>query len=1516
MDDASLTVPVSCSVPQIAISQLPDLTLVGSHTQLQATLLYADGSKTNVTASASWTSNAPDVASVDTRGLLTCNGIGVAQISASFTSVSTLSTVNCTVPKIVISPIGVLNLVGQTKQVHASASYADGSSSDATNGATWVSSSSGVASIDQHGVMSCNSVGTTTISASLAGGSASTSMSCSVPLIVLSTLPTLNLIGDNLQLHAALHYVDGTSTDITASGSWSSTNSSVALVTSQGILECRLPGNVEISIASGTIKASEPLVCSAPTISLSPFSAVTLVGKTTQLHATLSYIDGTSQDVTGAALWVSSAPGVATINSTGILSCHSAGSSQIAVTAGGVSTSLPLTCSVPQLTFSPPTKSLLVTQSLPLHTTLTYIDGSSIEANRQSQWSSSSSAVASVSIDGLLTCNRSGSTQISATAQGVTVVETVECATPRVTLSPLPHLNLVGSSFQLNARATYSDGTAEDITQTGTWSTSVTKTATVTDGFVTCDAFGSSTISVTLYGASATATLTCSLPTLAISPTAPIAYVGDKTQLSSTISYADGSVNNVTATSSWKVSDPTIATIDNSGVLSCAQDGSLRVTNTYETVSATLSLSCTTPQVTALHLSALPAVIFSQSPFQLQVLADYADGSTKDVTTSAVWSSDASISKVSSSGLVLCNYSGATSLSATFAAKTALANYSCILRSLTPNPGFVEGATTFDGPFATWANVKTGFGAKGDGITDDTAALQSALNTFRQRPGVVWVPKGTYVLSSSLYLYGLANFRILGEDPGNTHFIWAGPSGGAMLTLEACTGFEVARFTWDGQGRAAQDVNVIWSGSGGYYPTRDFVHDSIFVNSATGIYDGFSGELTIARVHFDHLTQTGIQLGSPNALNINIIDSLFTDNAVGITNWNGAGSFNVTNSVFVRSTTADLQMGNTGPFSIRNNLSMNSKIFFETGTTGAPANILFQGNTVVHPAAEAITIGAPANVSLVDNTFLQLAPAAHVLRSISYTPLTLLAVGNTYSVPTPYAGKVGTPTIFDEIPVSVDAEFSATVPSDTYVPPFSHRVVFDVPALTNSAGLQATIDKAVASGGGVIHLPGGNFNINQTVTIPTNADIALIGDGYISNLVGAAALQGPMIVSHGKTVQIDNLRFSSYSPSATSAAIELNIPDSPSTRILCDECTFNYSKTSAILVNGLDEASLELRVATASTQTSSAIVHGGAARQSGIVTLGSVSAFMSSFSDYQVDLGGHFLIEDGWHDGGQGGIQFTLSGDGDVTEEGGVMDSYYFPGMSVESYKGKLSIVGLSTNNWLDIDAVSPAKVLFAGTLQISGRSPYTNLDPDANVAMLASSATPNNQDPAAFANSVVTSSFMEQMLATSRNQILSHRDPQISSGTLGKFERVSIEGSGIGISLVNSDSKSVGVYSITSASGAEVSPQQACSTGEVSMAGTWSLRKADDGFFALSNGAQVMSEDTVKSGNGSSILMIPTPETARDRWTFYPAGDGSFEIVNRATGDLLSQAATGCVTAMPADQQLIRQEWFVDVAN
>src|SRR3984885_2704937 len=69
----------------------------------------------------------------------------------------------------------------------------------------------------------------------------------------------------------------------------------------------------------------------------------------------------------------------------------------------------------------------------------------------------------------------------------------------------------------------------------------------------------------------------------------------------------------------------------------------------------------------------------------------------------------------------------------------------------------------------TWINLRT-LGAKGDGVTDDTAAIQEAIDTHR----TLYVPMGRYLVSDTIHLK--ADTVLIGLHPSATRFDLADPS--------------------------------------------------------------------------------------------------------------------------------------------------------------------------------------------------------------------------------------------------------------------------------------------------------------------------------------------------------------------------------------------------------------------------------------------------------------------------------------------------------------------------------------------------------------------------------------------------------------------------------------------------------------------------------------------------------------------------------------------------------------------
>jgi len=111
---------------------------------------------------------------------------------------------------------------------------------------------------------------------------------------------------------------------------------------------------------------------------------------------------------------------------------------------------------------------------------------------------------------------------------------------------------------------------------------------------------------------------------------------------------------------------------------------------------------------------------------------------------------------------------GAGVLAAAFAAGTVAST----------DPAHAASSTTY-----YWENVKD-HGATGNGTTDDTVAIQAALDTVKLGGGTVVFPPGNYLISSALKLDDVAQpVRLQGPGGGNTPTL-----SGATITYNAASG--------------------------------------------------------------------------------------------------------------------------------------------------------------------------------------------------------------------------------------------------------------------------------------------------------------------------------------------------------------------------------------------------------------------------------------------------------------------------------------------------------------------------------------------------------------------------------------------------------------------------------------------------------------------------------------------------------------------------------------------------------
>jgi uncharacterized protein YjdB len=184
---AALTVtPAAPTLSSIAVAPTTPAVVAGATQQFTATGTYSDGSMQNVTDTATWSSSATTVATINAAGLATAVAAGSTAISASLSGVTGTTTLTVTastktLSSIAVTPANPSFAAGSTQQFTATATYSDASTANVTSTATWTSSSTAVATINSSGLATGVAAGSTTISAALNSVTGSTPATVTAP---------------------------------------------------------------------------------------------------------------------------------------------------------------------------------------------------------------------------------------------------------------------------------------------------------------------------------------------------------------------------------------------------------------------------------------------------------------------------------------------------------------------------------------------------------------------------------------------------------------------------------------------------------------------------------------------------------------------------------------------------------------------------------------------------------------------------------------------------------------------------------------------------------------------------------------------------------------------------------------------------------------------------------------------------------------------------------------------------------------------------------------------------------------------------------------------------------------------------------------------------------------------------------------------------------------------------------------------------------------------------------------
>ena len=478
--------------------------------------------------------------------------------------------------------------------------------SDGTTGGTWTSSNTAVATIVAgSGFTTAVGVGTTSITYMLPAGCIAT--------MTLSVNPVPAPINGNTQVCGGL---TDNLTDITAGGTWSSSNTSVATIDpATGIVNAYIGGTTTISYMLATGCSSTMIL----TVNPSPVA----ISGNFNLCVGLSNL---LTDASAGGTWSSSDPAIASIVSgTGLATGVATGTATITymLSAGCTATSNVTVNAVPG--------AINGTTNGCIGTTTTLTDATS-----GGLWSSSNTGVATIGVvSGMITTVSSGTTTISytLTASGCYVTTTFTVNPPPAAISGTPVI-CQGNSV------TFNDGTGG-----GNWSSSNIAIATVNaSGLVTGVSPGPVNISYTLP----TTCYSIYATTIEASPTA---INGSSTVcVGSAVTLSD----NITG-GTWSIAagSGTAAISSATGIVTGLTPGTVIVT--YATCS---------PVSTVMSVNPLPSAILGEGSVcqgSSTTVSDATPGGTWSISPGASISPSGVITGISTAGAVIVTYTLPTS---------------------------------------------------------------------------------------------------------------------------------------------------------------------------------------------------------------------------------------------------------------------------------------------------------------------------------------------------------------------------------------------------------------------------------------------------------------------------------------------------------------------------------------------------------------------------------------------------------------------------------------------------------------------------------------------------------------------------------------------------------------------------------------------------------------------------------------------------------------------------------------
>jgi uncharacterized protein YjdB len=668
------------------------LDAIGATQQFAAEAQDINGNPLPIQPTFTWSSSDEAVATVGiTSGLATTTGNGNAVITASAAGVegSADLTVTQEIGSIVVTPASAtMDAVGDTQQYTAEARDLSGVPLATQPAFAWSSSNDAVATVNETtGLATAVANGSVNINASAAGVTGSANLTVAQvtsSIVVTPAAATIEAIDAAVQLTAQALDANGNPIVPQPAFTWESNNHPVATVgVTNGLTTGHAEGAAQISAsANGAIGVADvtvaqtvaSIVVTPPAVTLNAFGASQQYSA--EAHDANGYVLATQPTFT----WAESSSGaVATIDPTGLATAAGNGTTQISASVSGVTGSVGLTVTqtISAIVVDPPTATLTsvgATQQFAAEAR----DANDYPLATQPAFTwGGGGSVATVDGSGMATAQAQGTTDVTATAGGVTgsaaLTVTQDISSIVVTPSGVT-LTAFGQTQQYSAQALDAGSNPLEIQPTFAWTSSDEGVATVggVDGLAQAVGNGTTQILASAGGVTGGIDLTVAqvATSVVVSPAAvTLDAIGGAQPYTAEARDANDNPLTTQPTFAWTESSAgAVATIDPAtGLATATGNGTSVITATGGGVSGNANLTVT---------QAAASIVVTPNPVTLnsigvtqQFVAQALDANSNPLVTQPafVWSetSSGAVATVDASGLATTSGNGSTQITAT-----------------------------------------------------------------------------------------------------------------------------------------------------------------------------------------------------------------------------------------------------------------------------------------------------------------------------------------------------------------------------------------------------------------------------------------------------------------------------------------------------------------------------------------------------------------------------------------------------------------------------------------------------------------------------------------------------------------------------------------------------------------------------------------------------------------------------------------------------------------------------------